>query len=151
MALTSCRPRSKPRGERSNLIPIAVKRIRLWAPSRRLISMTGMRLKRTFARASSSVPAVPTPKPRHAVYLTSVGRPAEAVIAMQRAVALDPLSFWANRLLGSMLYYSRRYNESLVALTRALELAPDRVRFVEGGTPSITRCWADIAMPSLPI
>ncbi len=66
-----------------------------------------------------------------AVYLTSVGRPAEAVDAMRRAVALDPLSFWANRLLGSMLYYSRRYDESLVALKRALELAPDKVGFVE--------------------
>ena len=68
----------------------------------------------------------------YAVYLTSVGRPAEAVTAMQRAVALAPLSFWANRLLGSMLYYSRRYDESLVALNRALELAPDKAGFVEG-------------------
>jgi TolB-like protein/DNA-binding winged helix-turn-helix (wHTH) protein/Tfp pilus assembly protein PilF len=66
-----------------------------------------------------------------AVYLTSVGRPAEAVDAMHRAVALDPLSFWANRLLGSMLYYSRRYDESLVALKRASELAPDKFSFVE--------------------
>ncbi len=68
----------------------------------------------------------------YAVYLTSVGRPAEAVNAMQRAVTLDPLSFWANRLLGSMLYYSRRYDESLVALKRASEIAPDKVSFVEG-------------------
>jgi TolB-like protein/DNA-binding winged helix-turn-helix (wHTH) protein len=68
----------------------------------------------------------------YAVYLTSVGRPAEAVNAMRRAVVLDPLSFWANRLLGSMLYYSRRYDESLVALKRASELAPDQFRFVEG-------------------
>lgn len=67
-----------------------------------------------------------------AVYLTSVGRPAEAVDAMRRAVALDPLSFWANRLLGSMLYYSRHYDESLVALKRASELAPDKFSFVEG-------------------
>jgi len=67
-----------------------------------------------------------------AVYLTSVGRPAEAVDAMRRAVALDPLSFWANRLLGSMLYYSRRYDESLIALQRAYELAPDKPGFVEG-------------------
>jgi TolB-like protein/Tfp pilus assembly protein PilF len=67
----------------------------------------------------------------YAVYLTSVGRPAEAVDAMRRAVALDPLSFWANRLLGSMLFFSRRYDESLVALKRASELAPDKFRFVE--------------------
>jgi tetratricopeptide (TPR) repeat protein len=73
----------------------------------------------------------------YAVYLTSVGRPAEAVNAMRRAVALDPLSFWANRLLGSMLYYSRSYDESLVTLKRALELAPDKDDFVEGWTSSI--------------
>jgi TolB-like protein/DNA-binding winged helix-turn-helix (wHTH) protein/Tfp pilus assembly protein PilF len=68
----------------------------------------------------------------YAIYLTSVGRPAEAVTAMQRAVTLDPLSFWANRLLGSMLYYARRYDESLFALKRASEIAPDRFEFVEG-------------------
>jgi tetratricopeptide (TPR) repeat protein len=73
----------------------------------------------------------------YAIYLTSVGRPAEAVNAMQRAVALDPFSFWANRLLGSMLYYSRRYDESLVALTRASEIAPDKFEFVEGWNSGI--------------
>ncbi len=67
----------------------------------------------------------------YAVYLTSVGRPAEAVNAMQRAVTLDPLSFWANRLLGSMLYYARRYDESLAALKRASEIAPDKFEMVE--------------------
>jgi TolB-like protein/DNA-binding winged helix-turn-helix (wHTH) protein/tetratricopeptide (TPR) repeat protein len=67
----------------------------------------------------------------YAVYLTSVGRPVEAVNAMQRAVTLDPFSFWANRLLGSMLYFSRRYDESLVALNRASELAPDKFQLVE--------------------
>ncbi len=67
----------------------------------------------------------------YAVYLTSVGRPAEAVNAMQRAVTLDPLSFWVNRLLGSMLYYARRYDESLAALKRASEIAPDKFQVVE--------------------
>jgi TolB-like protein/DNA-binding winged helix-turn-helix (wHTH) protein/Tfp pilus assembly protein PilF len=67
-----------------------------------------------------------------AIYLLSVNRPSEAVGATRRAVELDPLSFWANRLLGSMLYYSRRYDESLVALKHASELAPDKFSFVEG-------------------
>jgi TolB-like protein/DNA-binding winged helix-turn-helix (wHTH) protein/tetratricopeptide (TPR) repeat protein len=67
----------------------------------------------------------------YAVYLTSVGRPAEAVNAMQRAVTLDPFSFWANRLLGSMLYFSRRSDESLIALKHASELAPDKFQLVE--------------------
>jgi len=73
----------------------------------------------------------------YAVYLVSVGRPVEAVNAMQRAVTLDPLSFWTNRLLGSMLYYCRRYDESLVALKRASEIAPDKFEFVEGWNSSI--------------
>jgi tetratricopeptide (TPR) repeat protein len=63
-------------------------------------------------------------------YLTEITRPAEAVKAMQRAVALDPLSFWANRHLGATLYYARRYDESLAALRRASDLAPDRPGFV---------------------
>jgi TolB-like protein/DNA-binding winged helix-turn-helix (wHTH) protein/Tfp pilus assembly protein PilF len=73
----------------------------------------------------------------YADYLASVGRPAEAVNAMQRAVALDPFSFWANRLLGSMLYYARRYDESLVALKHASEIAPDKFEFVEGWNSGI--------------
>jgi TolB-like protein/DNA-binding winged helix-turn-helix (wHTH) protein/Tfp pilus assembly protein PilF len=72
-----------------------------------------------------------------AIYLLSVNRPSEAVNATRRAVELDPLSFWANRLLGSMLYYSRRYDESLVALKRASELAPDKFSFVEGWNSGI--------------
>jgi tetratricopeptide (TPR) repeat protein len=51
---------------------------------------------------------------------------------MHRALQLDPLSFWANRLLGSTLYYSRHYDESLAALKRASELAPDKFELVEG-------------------
>jgi TolB-like protein/DNA-binding winged helix-turn-helix (wHTH) protein/Tfp pilus assembly protein PilF len=73
----------------------------------------------------------------YAIYLTSVGRPAEAVNAVQRAVALDPLSFWANRLLGSMLFYARRYDESLAALKRASEIAPDKFEFIEGWKSNI--------------
>ena len=67
-----------------------------------------------------------------AIYLTSVGRPSEAVNATRRAVLLDPFSFWANRLLGSMLYYSRHYDGSSAALERASELAPDKFQLVNG-------------------
>jgi tetratricopeptide (TPR) repeat protein len=63
-------------------------------------------------------------------YLTEITRPVEAVDVMKRAVALDPLSFWANRQLGATLYYARRYDESLAALKRASELAPDKPGFV---------------------
>ena len=68
----------------------------------------------------------------YAVFLTSVGRPGEAMNAMQRAVALNPSSFWANRLLGSTLYYARHYDDALYALQRSSEIAPDKFAFVEG-------------------
>jgi TolB-like protein/DNA-binding winged helix-turn-helix (wHTH) protein len=66
-----------------------------------------------------------------AIYLLQANRLTEAVEASKRAVELDPLSFWANRNHGAMLYFASRYDESLAALKRAAELAPDRLIYVE--------------------
>src|SRR5262249_49808070 len=73
----------------------------------------------------------------YAIYLMGVGRPAEAVEATRRAVAKDPLSFWAHRNLGMALFYARRYDEALAALRRASEIAPDKAAFVEGWNAAI--------------
>jgi TolB-like protein len=62
----------------------------------------------------------------YAIYLIWVNRPADAVEATRRAVALEPFSFWANRNLGMALFYARRYDEALAALKRASEIAPDK-------------------------
>ena len=74
----------------------------------------------------------------YAIYLLNVNRPEEAVEATRRAVALDPLSFWAYRNLGMALFYARRYDEALAALKRASEIAPDKsALFVEGWNSGI--------------
>ena len=88
--------------------------------------------ERNLRKGIELSPSDATAQTWYAIYLTSVGRPAEAVTAVQRAATLDPFSFWVNRLLGSMLYYARRYDEALVALKRAQEIAPDKFEFVEG-------------------
>ena len=71
------------------------------------------------------------------IYLTVANRPDEALAAARRAMDLDPLGFFTNRNLGQSLYYDRRYEESLTALRRATEIAPDRPALVEGWTSAI--------------
>jgi len=74
---------------------------------------------------------------RYAIYLTVQARSEEAVVHMRTAVELDPLSFFANRYLGSTLYFSRHYDEALAALVRASEIAPDGAAAVEGWVSNI--------------
>jgi TolB-like protein len=62
----------------------------------------------------------------YAIYLDAVGRPEEAVSHMRRALQLDPLSFFANRHMGSVLYFARQYTESLSYLRRAIEMQPSK-------------------------
>ena len=50
---------------------------------------------------------------RYANFLGLMGRRDEAVSHMRRALELDPLSFFNVRHMGSILYLSRRYDESL--------------------------------------
>lgn len=67
----------------------------------------------------------------YGIYLDAVGRPEEAITHMRRALQLDPLSFFANRHLGSVLYFGRHYNESLEYLRRAAEMEPSKHLLVE--------------------
>jgi TolB-like protein/DNA-binding winged helix-turn-helix (wHTH) protein/cytochrome c-type biogenesis protein CcmH/NrfG len=69
---------------------------------------------------------------RYAIYLTVRARSEEAIAHMRKAVELDPLSFFANRYLGSTLYFGRHYDEALAALGHASEIAPDGVSAVQG-------------------
>lgn len=59
---------------------------------------------------------------KYAVYLDAVGRPADAVVHMRRALALDPVSFLMNRRLGAVLYFARDYDAALAQLSRAAEM-----------------------------
>jgi len=74
---------------------------------------------------------------RYAIFLANVNRTEEAVTHMRRAAELDPLSFWANRHLGTALYFARHYDESLSCLKRAAELAPDQPALVAGWRSAI--------------
>jgi TolB-like protein len=77
---------------------------------------------RDLERALSLSPNDSLAEIEYAIYLDIVGRTEEAVNHMRRALQLDPLSFWANRHLGSALYFARHYEESLYYLSRAGEM-----------------------------
>jgi TolB-like protein/DNA-binding winged helix-turn-helix (wHTH) protein/Tfp pilus assembly protein PilF len=78
-------------------------------------------------RAIALSPSDPTTELRYATYLSIVGRSEDAVSHMRRALELDPLSFFNVRHMGSVLYWSRRYDESLEFIRKAEEMEPDRV------------------------
>jgi TolB-like protein/Tfp pilus assembly protein PilF len=48
-----------------------------------------------------------------------------SVAAAHRALELDPISVYANHVLGHILYFTRHYEEAIPALRRALELDPE--------------------------
>lgn len=61
---------------------------------------------------------------RYATFLGLMGRRDEAVGHMRRALDLDPLSFFNVRHMGSILYLTRHYDESLEYLNKAHEMEP---------------------------
>lgn len=93
--------------------------------------------ERDLRRGIALSPGDPLGHAYLSLYLTTVNRPDEAVVAARRALDLDPLGFFTNRNLGAILYYDRRYDESRAALRRAAEIAPDRFEFVEGWNAAI--------------
>src|SRR5947208_2249499 len=58
----------------------------------------------------------------HAWYFVATNRMDEAVSEVQTAVTLDPFSTVNNARLASMLFYARRYNETLAQSRHLLEL-----------------------------
>jgi TolB-like protein/DNA-binding winged helix-turn-helix (wHTH) protein len=78
-------------------------------------------------RAIALSPSDSTTESRYAIFLSIVGRRDEAVSHMRRALALDPLSFFNVRLMGSVFYWSRRYDESLEYIRKAEEMEPELV------------------------
>jgi tetratricopeptide (TPR) repeat protein len=58
-------------------------------------------------------------------YLVSLGRFDEGIAEGQQAQNVDPLSGEANLILGQSLYYAHRYDEAIVQLRNAIDLAPD--------------------------
>ena len=62
----------------------------------------------------------------------------------RQAQALDPLSAVIQMNVGTLLFFNRRYEEALVQVDKALQLAPD--------FPSAyrVRCWVKIAQKKFP-
>jgi TolB-like protein/DNA-binding winged helix-turn-helix (wHTH) protein/Tfp pilus assembly protein PilF len=83
-------------------------------------------------KAIALSPSDSTIELRYATYLSIVGRNDEAVSHMRRALELDPLSFFNVRHMGSILYLTRHYDESLEYLNKAHEMEPKLQGFTQG-------------------
>lgn len=75
-----------------------------------------------FNRGIKLNPSDPFAEINYAYCLADLGKLREAVGHAQRALELDPVSFYANRTLASMLYFARRYDAALAQFQRAREL-----------------------------
>ena len=79
---------------------------------------------REFDRAVSLAPNSPDAHRERGLYLTSVGRVAEAISETKQSWELDPLSPMTNFALGWALMGARRYDEVLEHLRRFREVHP---------------------------
>jgi TolB-like protein/DNA-binding winged helix-turn-helix (wHTH) protein len=75
-----------------------------------------------FKRGIELNPSDPFTEINYAYCLADLGRLREAVDHAQRALELDPVSFYANRTLASMLYFARRYDAALAQFQRTRDL-----------------------------
>jgi TolB-like protein len=62
---------------------------------------------------------------RFAAFGAATGRDKEAVIAVERALLLDPLNALIHRIAGTVQYAARRYEQSIDAIRETLKLNPD--------------------------
>jgi TolB-like protein/Flp pilus assembly protein TadD len=89
------------------------------------------RAEQDFLRGIQLSPDDSFPVAMYGLFLDSRNRPGEALAQMRRAAAMDPLSFYVSRNLGSSLYFARRYDEALQQLGRARELQPEQSQLVD--------------------
>src|SRR5437773_4936261 len=78
-----------------------------------------------YRRAIELNPGYATGHHWYSEYLAMTGRESEALMEIQIAQALDPLSPVINTTLGEHLYYARRYDEALAQLRKTLEISPN--------------------------
>ncbi len=79
--------------------------------------------EREYKRAIELSPNMAEAHAKYCVYLSAVGRHAEAVIEDKRAQELDPLQ--SDMRGWGLLYAARRYDELIEKLQRAIRLQPD--------------------------
>lgn len=84
--------------------------------------------EQNLTHAIALSPSNPVAEFKYSAWLDAMGRTADAVTHMRRAVSLDPLSFLMNRRLGTALYLDRQYDAAITQLTGAAEMEPSRGR-----------------------
>jgi len=81
--------------------------------------------ERQYKRAVALNPNDVTTLSFYSFYLACMGRFEEALDFAERARRFDPVSPDAQMNVGVILYFARRYDDAVVAITETLELAPD--------------------------
>jgi TolB-like protein/DNA-binding winged helix-turn-helix (wHTH) protein/cytochrome c-type biogenesis protein CcmH/NrfG len=80
-----------------------------------------------YKRALQLSPGLPQAHLRYAEYLSNAGRHEEALREINRARDLDPLSLTAAGNVGRVLFYARRYDDTIREMRSMLVLNPDRI------------------------
>jgi serine/threonine-protein kinase len=80
--------------------------------------------EREFKEALKSSPEEPEIRRSHAMFLAAQGRHDEALSEMKTAQSLDPLSPKVNAGVGTVLYYSRLYDQAALELGKARDTSP---------------------------
>jgi len=82
------------------------------------------RAGREYQRAIELNPGYATAHQWYGMYLISLGRLDEALMELNTAQQLDPLSLAVNNDLGRALYYARRYDEAIEQYRKIIQLYP---------------------------
>ncbi len=84
--------------------------------------------EREFRRSIELDPNYATAHQWYSIYLTAIGRTAQALASVRRAQELDPLSLAITSQVGQALHLARRYDEAIEQIRKALEMDPNFAR-----------------------
>jgi len=94
------------------------------AAERLLFAYDWTAAKRELERALEINPNLPPTLSLYSYYLQTRGRLDDAIAAVKRGLAIEPLSTLSNIDLASALYYAGRYDEAIATWSRAIEIDP---------------------------
>ena len=80
-----------------------------------------------YKRAIQLSPSYALAHLRYAEYLSNTGRHEEAIQEINEAHDLDPLSLLIGNNVGDVLFYARRYDDTIRHMQALLSLQPDRI------------------------
>jgi serine/threonine protein kinase/tetratricopeptide (TPR) repeat protein len=78
-----------------------------------------------YRRAEELNPNLVIAPQAYSTYLTSMGRTGEAMVQVQHALALDPLSAYANNQEGLVLFAQRDFDNTIAQARKTLEVDPN--------------------------